>query len=327
MKILAVDDDSFILELVPMIIAQTGLHKVEVAQSGGDALSMIEASTQPFDCFLFDIQMPGMDGIDLCRRVRSLQPYRHTPIIMLTAMTERSFIERAFAAGATDYATKPFDLTELRARLGMADRLVQAARQPVAPQAGEHAAPSDNANAQLIEGADELKIDLTDNITELVALGNYLTALSASAQQSIQVFAVKASGFALVLRRASAAERNYILAEIASAIHSVLRPQGYLMAYAGQGTFICVSNSSLPANPDLVESEIQDSLDEKDCVFDNGAPVDIVIAVGHPIQPGLVNAVGVEDLFSRVVSRAEAKAKAIISAPERPNIRQMPNVR
>lgn len=325
MKILAVDDDSFILELVPMIVAQTGLHEVEVAQGGNEALSMIEAATQPYDCFLLDIQMPGMDGIDLCRCVRSLQLYRQTPIIMLTAMTERSFIETAFSAGATDYVTKPFDVTELRARLGMADRLVQAGRQSTASQAVEHATSSTNVLA--VDDADEIKFDLNDNITELVALGNYLTALSASAQQSMQVFAVKANGFVRVLKRASAAERNYILAEIASSIDSVMRLHGYLMAYSGQGTFICASNSSLPANPELVESEIQDVLDEKDCVFDNGAPVDIVIAVGYPIQPSLVKVVGVDNLFSRVVSRAVARAKAISNSHEGPNIRQMPSTR
>ena len=66
MKILAVDDDKFILELVPAILGEAGLDDVTTAASGEEALAAIRAADGAFDCLLFDIQMPGMDGIDLC---------------------------------------------------------------------------------------------------------------------------------------------------------------------------------------------------------------------------------------------------------------------
>ncbi|MEI2806535.1 MAG: response regulator [Albidovulum sp.] len=128
MKILAVDDDAYIRELLLLIISRSGYEDITVAPSGDAALEAIEVADPAFDCLFFDIQMPGMDGIELCTRVRRIDGYEKTPIIMLTAMTERDFIDRAFAAGATDYVTKPFDTLELGVRARNAEELIKARR-------------------------------------------------------------------------------------------------------------------------------------------------------------------------------------------------------
>ncbi len=320
LKILVVDDDSYILELVPLLVAQIGAHEVILAQSGIDALNVIGSEPVPFDCFLFDIQMPSMDGIELCQRVRQLQGYRHTPIIMLTAMTEKSFIDRAFLAGATDYATKPFDMIELRARLNMAERLVKMGKETAALEATEL------ANTALAEDPDPepLHIAGLDTIIGVTALGNYLTALSVSGQLSTQVFAIKADGFVNIEARSTIEERTYFIAEIVRAIHTVLQPYGYLMAQFTPGVFICSSNCALPLDPETVESEIQSLLDDSNCVFDTGAPMEVDIAMGSPIQPGLVGTLGIDAFFDRVVSRAKARAVAKSSLTRQPNIRTVP---
>jgi CheY-like chemotaxis protein len=77
-----------------------------------------------FDCFILDVQMPGMDGIELCRQIRAIEVYKDTPIIMNTAVADRDYIDAAFAAGATDYLTKPVDEVEVKARLGVIEQLV-----------------------------------------------------------------------------------------------------------------------------------------------------------------------------------------------------------
>ena len=61
--------------------------------------------------------MLGLGGVELTRQIRQMNSYAFTPIIMLTARSEKSYIERAFAAGATDYITKPFSFPELLARI------------------------------------------------------------------------------------------------------------------------------------------------------------------------------------------------------------------
>ena len=76
-----------------------------------------------FNCLLIDINMLDMDGIKLCSLVRSIPTYCTTPIIMLTTITERGFIDRAFKAGATDYANKSFNISEMGAYLRMAEEV------------------------------------------------------------------------------------------------------------------------------------------------------------------------------------------------------------
>ena len=67
--------------------------------------------------------MPELDGIELCKIVRLMPKYQTTPIIMITAMSEKSYIDNAFLAGATDYVTKPFDKMELVTRIKIALKL------------------------------------------------------------------------------------------------------------------------------------------------------------------------------------------------------------
>ncbi|RMH45736.1 MAG: response regulator [Alphaproteobacteria bacterium] len=121
MRVLAVDDDEFIRTLLTEILRVAGNVDVAVAGGGEEALEILRSSERPFDAMIFDIQMPGMDGIALCRAVREMAGYAKTPIYMLSAMTEKEYVERASSAGASGYLTKPFDPMELIARVCASD--------------------------------------------------------------------------------------------------------------------------------------------------------------------------------------------------------------
>ena len=125
MKILAVDDDETILELLKEALAAYCAYDVVTVASADHAIRVIKDEERPFDCFLIDIQMPGMDGIELCSVIRSTPGYEKTPIVMLTAMSQNKYVDRAFSAGATDYVTKPFDFFKLGSRLSLAHKLVK----------------------------------------------------------------------------------------------------------------------------------------------------------------------------------------------------------
>ena len=125
MKILAVDDDPIILELLSHFIEGMTDHTLVTAECAADALEAIKDNARaPFDSFLLDIQMPVTDGIQLASQIRAMKQYMDAPILMLTAMSEKSYIDAAFSAGATDYVTKPFEMTELKARLSLVERAV-----------------------------------------------------------------------------------------------------------------------------------------------------------------------------------------------------------
>lgn len=297
MKILAVDDDAFILELIPMIAAKIGFPDVSTALSGELALKILENSDVVFDCLLFDIQMPGMDGIELCRQVRAFPAYRKTPIIMLTAMTERDYIEQAFKAGATDYATKPFDITELGARLRIAQELVKTRQE---------AAGDNEGKDHKFDLSEEVQIEGIKDIVAYTALGNYLAQLSRAGMVSSQVLAVKIDRIEAIYTRASSEEFLYALIEVATVIGEIFKTHdGYLMAYAGNGVFVVISNAAgLPPSTDM-EKEMQSLLDEKNSEYDNGDPLDIEVSVGNPIRPCSSETHLIRKTFDRAIARAE----------------------
>ncbi|WP_417690079.1 response regulator [Roseibium sp.] len=128
MRILVVDDDPNILEILRVILTTEGARHVACAASAKEAILSIRSESKPFDCLIFDISMPGTDGIQLCRQVRAMDEYRPVPIIMLTALREEESMREALQAGASDYITKPFDVLQVGVRIRMAARLVKANR-------------------------------------------------------------------------------------------------------------------------------------------------------------------------------------------------------
>ncbi|MER3495441.1 MAG: DNA-binding response regulator [Armatimonadota bacterium] len=110
-KILLVDDDRFLLDSIGRLLIQNG-YEVRTAPSGEEGLNRVEESLP--DLMVLDLGLPGIDGVSLCRRIRS--SYRF-PIIMLTARTDAIDKVIGLEVGADDYLTKPFDAAELLARI------------------------------------------------------------------------------------------------------------------------------------------------------------------------------------------------------------------
>src|ERR687895_2003597 len=112
MRVLVVEDDVKMAALLRRGLAEEGLS-ADVARVGDDALWM--AGTTEYDAIVLDVMLPGMDGFELCRRLR--EAGRWSPVLMLTA---RDAVEDRVAgldAGADDYLVKPFSFAELYARL------------------------------------------------------------------------------------------------------------------------------------------------------------------------------------------------------------------
>jgi CheY-like chemotaxis protein len=98
MKILAVDDDPIILELLGQFVEIIGAHELTTAPSALHAIDMLgDPNLGPIDCFMLDIQMPSMDGIELAQHIRNSARHADTPILMLTAMSDKRYIDAAFA--------------------------------------------------------------------------------------------------------------------------------------------------------------------------------------------------------------------------------------
>jgi len=113
MKILVVDDERAVRESLRRALELEG-YEIELAGDGSEALYRLEANEEP-DAMILDVLMPGVDGLEVCRRLRGSGS--KLPVLMLTARTEVEDRVAGLDAGADDYVTKPFALEELLARV------------------------------------------------------------------------------------------------------------------------------------------------------------------------------------------------------------------
>lgn len=321
MKILVVDDDLFILELLTRIIARVGFTDISTASSGEMALDMLNAGDLVFDCLLLDINMPGMDGIELCGLARAIPTYSRTPIIMLTAMAEKDSIDRAFRAGATDYANKSFDLIELNARLRTAEELVVTRQELVLSNTRANGSQFEDAHEPSFHLLDETKIEGGTGLIRYTDLQNYLAQLSHAGIAASQVVAIKIDTIKEIYARASAEEFHYTLSETADTICETFRINGYMMAYAGNGIFVVVSSKATLEHSAEIETTIQNFLDERNIVYDNGDPLDIEVSAGNPLRPNTSKTQRIRKTFGRAIARAENRALRKQNKPRPPNIR------
>ncbi|MEO2065752.1 MAG: response regulator transcription factor [Desulfurobacteriaceae bacterium] len=113
-EVLLVEDDEAIGDLVKYNLEKHGFL-VDWVLDGKEALEKL--SERKYDIIILDLMLPGVDGLDLCRKVRREGKNRETPIIVLTALGDEDTKVEGFSAGADDYVTKPFSVKELLARI------------------------------------------------------------------------------------------------------------------------------------------------------------------------------------------------------------------
>ncbi|KJR48219.1 Phosphate regulon transcriptional regulatory protein PhoB (SphR) [Desulfosporosinus sp. I2] len=138
--ILVVDDEEPIQELLRFNLEKEG-YLVSVAKDGKEALDRVNKENP--DLIVLDLMLPGMDGLEVCRRLRLIPGFQHVPIIMLTAKGELIDKVLGLELGADDYMTKPFSPRELIARIKACLRRVNT---------------NEKADAQIVRG--ELRIDI-----------------------------------------------------------------------------------------------------------------------------------------------------------------------
>lgn len=122
-RVLVVDDDETVRDVVRRYLEVAG-YRVEVAGDGADALRRFTA--MPSDLVVLDVMMPGIDGLEVCRRLRQES---QVPVVMLTALGEEENRIAGLQLGADDYVTKPFSPRELVLRVNSVLRRARSAAQ------------------------------------------------------------------------------------------------------------------------------------------------------------------------------------------------------
>lgn len=286
MHILAVDDDPFILDLIPKFAATSGFPHVPAAASSAAALDLIEVAARPFDCLLLDINIPKVDGIELCERVRRLASYGETPIIMLTAMTDIDCMKRAFRAGASDYTTKPFDIVDFADQLNSASARIKAERlqteQPIKITTDERLTP----------------LPEVPGLVKARALASYVSRLSGTALTGAYVIAVALE--------ADTDDLPVIylptLLQTAKAIDGIFAQIRQLLAHTGGGVFVIVASGSVMPDPDAVRGDLWHLLNDRSDQQHLG------VSVGRPIRLQMAKTARSRVAFESAIALATSRA-------------------
>lgn len=306
MKILAVDDDPFILELLPAMFEQADLNDLHTAPSGPAALDMIKAQKVPFDCLLLDVDMPEMDGIELCRRIRTVPGYEDKPILMLTAKTDSISIEKAFAAGANDYIAKPFNLKDIYNRIRVAERLLVSSKTIKRIDASDLSKEGTQVPED-ITLADKVFLANVGRLILSFSLGNYITQLDRSELDNYQVFGVSIDDAERIFEETSQQEFLHILTSVAETLTDLITCPHLLMSYEGNGAFLCITRDPNLPEWDRMEAGLQAKLDALNLLNDDLKQESINLSVGTPIAPNANRTQRVKKTFERALSRAEMR--------------------
>lgn len=250
MRILAVDDDPLILDLLAVTLEQCGFSKVTYASCAESAIDLIHATSVPFDAFLLDIMLPGTSGIELCAQIRGLKSYRVAPIIMITSSKAHDIMAQAFGAGATDFVSKPFDGLELGSRVNMTAMLSESLfREKLA----QHEM-LEFSSTTAISFAEPFDIKSSRSGRSLLQLVNELLRMT-DALFAMTLFSIKIESADTLFLDSTPAQFRQSIEMTAASLSNVFSEDSMIFAYVGKGTFVAVAYRRDRINTNVLESE------------------------------------------------------------------------
>lgn len=314
-RVLVVDDEPSILELLRTALVALGGYEVETARSGREALAMLGDDRPLFDLVLLDIQMPEMNGVDVCKRMRDTLGYRFVPIIMLTAMSQMEYVDKAFIAGATDYITKPFNFEDLRRRVGNALRTYQ---EKVTDS--DEDADAEDMLAPLTRSPREnrlkfeAKIDFSniERFLETERFDNYVRQMVGSRAPHTSAFAVKISNGYYLHRALASDDFVACLSNVAVLLSQVTEKTGSLISYRGRGLFLCVEYGNRLSDTDAIERVLNSHMTSS-LTVKNTRPKIVVSEHAELKQHDRISA---KSLMSDAIAGAETRAEAEVDETE-----------
>ncbi len=126
MRVLIVEDEPATRHLLDTALSGWGFEAIST-RNGVEGWQQLSGAAPPRLCVV-DLNMPRMNGLELCRKIREHDPNRKTYVLILTVKDNPEEIKEGFEAGADDYATKPFDEAELRSRVQLGKRVIELER-------------------------------------------------------------------------------------------------------------------------------------------------------------------------------------------------------
>ncbi|MGD0428586.1 MAG: diguanylate cyclase [Candidatus Acidiferrales bacterium] len=238
-RILIAEDDPVSRRLLELFLVKWGFE-VAVATTGTEALAMLERMDAPRLAIL-DWMMPGMEGVQVCQKLRESSDRPYVYVMLLTARTQKEDLLQGLESGADDYLTKPFDSQELRARLHVGQRIL-------------------DLQDQLIAAGEELLYRAThDNLTGMVNRGVIMDTLrrerarQAREGGSFGIVLVDLDHFKYVNDTHGHLAGDDVLREAAQRMMGCVRPYDSVGRYGGEEFLIVVPSSDAMGTMGLAE--------------------------------------------------------------------------
>lgn len=261
MPILVVDDDKDLARLLALRLQGVGGYEVCLAHSAQEAferLGLLATETSAnIDLVLMDVKLPGIDGIEACRQLKSHPLGQDIPVIIITGHDDQENLEAAFDAGAMDYVTKPFDNVSLMARVRSALRLKREidTRRQREQELLELTHQLEAANEQLrqLSSLDELTGVANRRQFEMTIRQEFRRAMRN--KSSLSVIMIDIDNFKAYNDIYGHQAGDDCLRQVAKALSSVLkRPNDLLARYGGEEFVVILPETGSKGGRSLAES-------------------------------------------------------------------------
>lgn len=263
-KVLIAEDDPVSRRLLELFLVKWGFE-VTIATSGTEALHLLERMDAPRLAIL-DWMMPGMEGIQVCQKLRESADRRYVYVLLLTARTQKEDLLQGLKSGADDYLTKPFDAQELRARLHVGQRIL-------------------DLQDQLIAAGEQLLYRAThDSLTGIVNRGVIMDTLrqerarQAREGGSFGLILADLDHFKYVNDTYGHLAGDEVLREAARRMTASIRPYDSVGRYGGEEFLIVVPSSDAKGTLGLAE-RIRRAI-EAQPVLANSIPISVTASLG-----------------------------------------------
>jgi diguanylate cyclase (GGDEF)-like protein len=262
MKVLIAEDNVLIQNLLRGLLTKWG-YEVVVARTGDEAWEHLQLDTAP-PLAILDWMMPGMDGTEVCRKVRAQRKNRYIYLVLLSARSDQQDIVEALEAGADDYMTKPFHAGELRARIRSAVRVVQL-EEDLARQ----------AHYDSLTGLPN-RVLLADRLEQALHHANRYSEL-------VGFFYIDLDRFKVINDSLGHAVGDTLLQQLTLRLKSCVRDCDTLARLGGDEFALVATGLKNTAEASLVSSRILTSLETP---FDlGGHPVQVTASIGVTFYP------------------------------------------
>jgi two-component system cell cycle response regulator len=267
-RVLIAEDDPISRRLLEVLLVKWGFE-VELAATGLEALQLLERIDAP-RLALLDWMMPGMEGTQVCRKLRELKDRPYVYVLLLSGRTQKEDLLQGLDSGADDYLTKPFDSQELRARLHVGRRIL-------------------DLQDKLISAGEELLFRAThDNLTGISNRGVILDSLRrerARQERGGAAFAIVLADidhFKYVNDTYGHLAGDAVLKEIASRMVNFIRPYDLVGRYGGE-EFLILAPSSDGLGAITLAERIRNAIEEKPVSFD-GRVISVTASFGIAVS-------------------------------------------